>query len=115
MVSKYREVKDENIIQYKMMKQILEKVSDDSLREQLAISIDRFMKSSGEQQKLLEASQEAHKASLEELVASIKSLTKAQQETLQKPSEPQQTIEFPEPVDVQALLEGVAIWSWWAS
>jgi len=108
MASKYREVKDEDIIQYKMMKKILEKVSDDSLREQLATSIDRFVKTNDSQHELLKASQESYEASLKELVSSIKSLTETHQEALQKPSEPQQTLEFPEPVDVQALLEGVA-------
>lgn len=83
-------------------------VDSERVEEKIGELVEEIKKLSEGKQELAKASQEAYKASLEELVASIKSLTKTSQEALQKPSEPQQPIEFPEPVDVQALLEGVA-------
>ena len=91
-----------------LLEQAIKSIESVDNTEQLNAIVLELKKLQENSQELAKASQEAYKASLEELVASIKSLTKTSQEALQKPSEPQQPIEFPEPVDVQALLEGVA-------
>jgi hypothetical protein len=101
MTSRYREVKDETIIQYKMMKQILEKLSDDSLREQLFRSLDELRKANEFQQDMFKASQESYKESLEELVESIKSLAECSQKA------PDVISEAPPPVNVEAIVEKV--------